>query len=112
MNDTSALISNLIAQHHDSMTPAERWRVVSSMFETARKIVDSSLAADLTVQQRRLAVARRIYGGELPEAALLAHAEFEMHDQNAGSRSAGEVAGQSDSSNGIVRAVGADKRQP
>lgn len=77
MNDTCALVSELVGKHHDSMTPAERWHVASAMFESARTIVESSLTGDLTVQQRRLAVARRLYGGELPDAALTAHAKFD-----------------------------------
>jgi hypothetical protein len=56
------------------MSPAERWRVAASLFETARAIVESSLPSSLSRAERRLAVMRRIYGDELPEAALLAHA--------------------------------------
>jgi len=52
----------------------------SSLFETARKIVESSLPRGLTLDQRRLAVARRLYQNELPEAALVAHAKFVDHD--------------------------------
>jgi hypothetical protein len=58
------------------MTAAERWLAASSLFETARAIVESSLPGDLTLAQRRLAVARRLYGSELPEAALIAHANY------------------------------------
>ncbi len=76
MKDTSAAISKLVVDRYRSMSPAERWLVVSSLFETARKIVESSLPSDLTLQQRRLAVVRRLYQGELPEAALLAHAKY------------------------------------
>lgn len=46
------------------------------MFETARTIVLSSLPPNLSRGERRLAVARRFYAGELPEAALIAHAEW------------------------------------
>jgi len=58
------------------MTAAERWLAASSLFETARAIVESSLPGNLTLAQRRLAVARRLYGTELPEAALIAHANY------------------------------------
>jgi hypothetical protein len=47
------------------------------MFETARKIVESSLPPDMSRKERRLAWARRLYEGELPERALLAFAEWE-----------------------------------
>ena len=76
MNDTSAVISKIVDDHHRSMTPAERWLAASSLFETARKIVESSLPSGLARDQRRLAVVRRLYQNELPEAALIAHAKF------------------------------------
>jgi hypothetical protein len=59
------------------MTPEERWSAASSLFETARKIVESSLPSDLSMEQRRLAVIRRLYQNELPEAALVAHAKYQ-----------------------------------
>jgi hypothetical protein len=76
MNDTSTAISKLVADRYRSMTPAERWLVASSLFETARMIVESSLPSELTREQRRLAVERRLYQNELPEAALIAHARY------------------------------------
>jgi len=41
----------------------------------ARAIIGSSLPLDLTRRERRLAFAKRLYAGELPDAALLAFAE-------------------------------------
>ncbi len=58
------------------MTPDERVRIAASMFETARAIVLSSLPPDLPRRERRLALAKRFYEGELPEAALIAYAEW------------------------------------
>jgi hypothetical protein len=57
-------------------SPAERWLAASSLFETARRIVESSLPNGLTMEERRLAVARRFYGSEFPEVALIAHARY------------------------------------
>ena len=74
VNDTSAAIVKVVADRHRAMTPMERWMAASSLFETARKIVESSLPSGLTLEQRRLAVVRRLYANELPEAALIAHA--------------------------------------
>jgi hypothetical protein len=51
-------------------------RIASSMFETARAIIESSLPLTLTRQERRLMFARRLYAGELPDAALLAFADW------------------------------------
>jgi hypothetical protein len=76
MNDTSAAVAQLVADHHRDMTPEERLQVAASLYETARIIVDSSLPQGLTREERRLAIARRFYGDELPEAALIAHAYY------------------------------------
>jgi hypothetical protein len=76
MNDTSPEVAAMVAEHHRQMTPEERVRIASSMFDTARAIVESSLPANLSRRERRLAYARRMYGNELPEAALIAFAEW------------------------------------
>lgn len=77
MNDTSAAISKMVDDRHRSMTPEERWLAASSLFETARKIVESSVPSALTMEDRRLVVIRRLYQNELPEAALVAHARYQ-----------------------------------
>lgn len=66
----------MVAERHRQMTPDERMRIASSMFDTARAIVESSLPPNLSRRERRLAYARRMYGTELPEAALIAFAEW------------------------------------
>ena len=76
VNDTSSKVAALVAERHRQMTPDERARIASSMFETARAIVESSQPASLSRRDRRLAYARRMYGTELPEAALIAFAEW------------------------------------
>ena len=76
MSDTSPQMEALMRERYRQMTPDERVRIAASMFETARAIVLSSLPPDLDRKQKRLALARRFYGNELPEAALLAHAEW------------------------------------
>lgn len=48
------------------------------MCDTARIIVESSLSATLSRKERRLALARRMYGNELPEAALIEFAEWKV----------------------------------
>ena len=58
------------------MTPDERINIASSMFDTARAIVESSLPPNMTRRARRLAQAERMYGTELPRAALIAIAEW------------------------------------
>lgn len=76
MNDTPESVAKMVDDRHRAMTPLERLIVASSMFETARKVVESSLPNGLTAEQRRLAIARRLYAKELPEVALLKHARF------------------------------------
>ena len=76
MKDTSTAVSKIVDDHHLAMTPAERLLAASSLFESARRIVESSLPSDLTMEQRRLAVVRRFYGSELPDVALIAHARY------------------------------------
>ena len=76
MNDTSDAFSKVVSERYRSMTPSERWMAASSLFETARAIIQSSLPSSLTVEQGRLAVVRRLYNDELPEEALVAHANY------------------------------------
>lgn len=74
MNDTDPKFAAMVAARHAAMTPLERLQALSSMFDTARAIVASSLPPGLTREERRYRIAKRIYGEELPDAALRAHA--------------------------------------
>ena len=76
MNDTPVEISQRVAERHQAMTAEQRWQVASSMFDVARAIVESSLPNGLSRHERRTALARRLYGTELPEAAIAAFAHF------------------------------------
>jgi hypothetical protein len=76
MRDTLGAVAELVTERHRAMTPAERCVVASAMFETARVVVEASLPGHLAGQERRIAVARRFYGEELPEAALTAHSQY------------------------------------
>jgi hypothetical protein len=76
MNDTSPEMERIVRERYRQMSPDQRMRIASSMFETAREIVESSLPSNLTRKERRLAWARRLYTGEPPEKALLAFAEW------------------------------------
>jgi hypothetical protein len=51
------------------------------MFETARAIIESSLPLNLTLRERRLAFAKRLYAGELPDAALQAFTDWHVGDK-------------------------------
>ena len=76
MNDTPPDVAARVAAAHAAMTPEQRWEIASSMFETARAIIDSSLAPALSPAERRSAIARRLYPHDLPDAAIAAHATF------------------------------------
>lgn len=76
MNDTSPEMERIVSERYRQMSPDRRIRIASSMFETARKIIESSLPAEMGRKERRLAWARRLYEGELPEKALLGFAEW------------------------------------
>ena len=75
MNDTSAVVERLVSERYAAMSPTERIRIAASLYESARAIIESSLPAGMTAEQRRYAVVKRLYGDELPEAALVAHAK-------------------------------------
>lgn len=77
MSDTAAKFSALVNERHAKMSADERMQIASDMFDTARDIIESSLPGNLSRRARRLAVARRLYNDELPEAALEAHAGWE-----------------------------------
>lgn len=76
MNDTDPAIAALVTARYAAMSPLERLRIASSMFDTARAIVASSLPPGLTREERRYRIAKRFFGDELPEAALRAHARY------------------------------------
>jgi hypothetical protein len=75
--DTSPEFEAMVNERYRRMTPDERMRIAASMYDTARAIVLSSLPPELSRRERRLAFARRFYEGELPEAALIAYAEWD-----------------------------------
>jgi hypothetical protein len=58
------------------MTPEDRVLAASSMLEAARKKIESSLPEGLTAVERKVMIARRMYAGELPEAAFRAYADW------------------------------------
>jgi hypothetical protein len=78
VNDTSPEFEAMVHERYRRMTPDERVRIAASMYDTARAIVLSSLPPGLSRRERRLAVVRRFYEGELPEAAFIACAEWDQ----------------------------------
>ena len=65
MNDTSPAIEALLTERFAAMTGSERVLMALQMFETAQKIVLSSLDPSLSEAGRRRELVRRFYGDEL-----------------------------------------------
>ena len=76
MSDTSPEFKAMVDNCYRRMTPDERVKIAAAMYDAARAIVLSSLPPGLSRRERRMALARRFYEGELPEAALVAYAEW------------------------------------
>ena len=76
MSDTLPAVAALVTERHRRMTESERVQIASALFDTARAIVESSLPPGLSRREQRLALARRFYRDELPEAALAAFADW------------------------------------
>jgi hypothetical protein len=76
MKDTEAGVQRMVDERYRRMSPVQRMRVAASMFETARALVEASLSPNLSRRERRLALVRRLYAGELPEKALAAFADW------------------------------------
>lgn len=69
MNDTSPEIEAVLRARYASMNGSDRALMALQMFETAQKIVASSLAPGLTQHQQRRELCRRFYGDALAQAA-------------------------------------------
>src|SRR6266850_7310875 len=76
VTDTTREFAALARACHAGMSPDRRMRIASDLFDAARTIVEASLPAGLSGRERRLALARRLYGKELPELALQRFADY------------------------------------
>jgi len=68
--DTSPVIEDLLRERYAAMTPGERSLLALQMFETAQRIVLSSLPPGLSERARRRELCRRFYGDELASRAF------------------------------------------
>ena len=69
MTDTSAAIEAMLSERYAAMSGAERALMALQMFETAQRIVLSSLPAGLGERERKRELCRRFYGDELARRA-------------------------------------------
>ena len=76
MNGIPPDVERRVAAHYAALSPYERMCIAANMRQTTIAIIEASLADNLTREQRRYAIAKRFYGNELPEAALIAHASY------------------------------------
>lgn len=67
MDDTSPEIEAFLKARYAAMTGSQRALMALQMFETAQRIVLSSLDPGLTEAQRRRELFRRFYGDALAE---------------------------------------------
>jgi hypothetical protein len=62
MHDTTPEFRRLMRERFRALTPAERVRMCTEMFETARQIVEASLPEGLDPEERRYRICRRFHG--------------------------------------------------
>lgn len=70
MNDTSPAIEQLLKERYAALSGTERALIALQMFETAQRIVLSSLPEALTESERRHELCRRFYGEDLARKAF------------------------------------------
>lgn len=62
MQDTTPEFQRMVDERYRRLTPAERVRMCTEMFNVARMLVDSSLPHGLEPIERRRRIAERFYG--------------------------------------------------
>jgi hypothetical protein len=67
MNDTSPEIEKMLREKYMSLSGFERVQIGSSMFESAKKIVESSLPKELAPVEKKIQMFLRFYGHEFSE---------------------------------------------
>ncbi len=67
MNDTSPVIEKMLRVKYMSLSGFERVQIGSSMFESAKKIVESSLPKELAPVEKKIQMFLRFYGHEFSE---------------------------------------------
>jgi hypothetical protein len=64
MRDTTPEFARFVAARYQRLTPAERVRLCTEMFDAARVLVESGLPPDLGDRERRWRITARIYGAD------------------------------------------------
>ena len=64
MRDTTPEFQRFVDAQFQRLSPAERVRLCTEMFDTARILVESSLPANLSEYERKRRITERFYGSE------------------------------------------------
>jgi len=64
MRDTTPEFERFVAAQYRRLTPGERVRLCTEMFDAARVLVESGLPPGLNERERRRRVTERFYGAE------------------------------------------------
>lgn len=64
MNDTPPEFQAFVDEQYRRLTPAERVRLCTEMFDAARVLVESSLPKGLDERERKRRICERFYGAE------------------------------------------------
>jgi hypothetical protein len=79
MNDTDAKIAELVRQRMLERSGAERVKMASGMFETAKAMVLASLPTGLTEIEIKGLLVERLYGDEVDARAFVEHLKTLKH---------------------------------
>lgn len=64
MRDTTPEFQQFVDAQYRRLTPAERVRLCTEMFDAARTLAESGLPAGLSERERRRRITARLYGAE------------------------------------------------
>jgi hypothetical protein len=64
MQDTPSEFQRFVDEHYRRLTPAERVRLCTEMFDAARSLAESTLPRDLSEYERKRRITERFYGPE------------------------------------------------
>ena len=64
MRDTTSEFQRFVDEQYRRLTPGERVRLCTEMFDAARSLAESSLPRDLSDYERKRRITERFYGAE------------------------------------------------
>ena len=64
MQDTTSEFQRFVDEQYRRLTPGERVRLCTEMFDAARTLAESTLPQDLSEHERKRRITERFYGSE------------------------------------------------